>query len=307
MAGFRTSCLAASTTCAVTGKGRSWYFNPSVGPAVQACHIVPQQQYHVYPIPTSLPESRQSPRRLRQAWDCTWSLENGILLLSHLHELFDARLFSIHPDTLQIRVFMPYDVLLDYHGSIAHLSWNVDRRALRHHYEMCCIENMAAKMPLSEVLASETVSRSAASGGISPFDSGSHTPIISSVTSPANVPLQSLPGDPSKRPRPRPDEPADLEQSAEPLAVDGSSGSSSFGHQSSPPRMRRKGHVLDEMEEHDRRKRRRISGINNAVRVYEEEEQTNHGVGDPYWDGCLTPWNRHTFLADVNWELRKFA
>ncbi|KAM3504861.1 hypothetical protein MY11210_008199 [Beauveria gryllotalpidicola] len=176
MAAFRTSCLAASTKCAVTGKGRSWYMNPNVGPAVQACHIVPQQHYHVYPVPSSFGNSRCSPRRLREAWDRTWSAENGLLLLSHLHELFDARLFSIHPETLRVRVFMPYDVLLDYHGTIAQLSPIVDRRALRHHYQMCCIENMTAKMPMSEAFASVAVSRLAASGAISPFESGSGPP-----------------------------------------------------------------------------------------------------------------------------------
>ncbi|RSL80239.1 hypothetical protein CEP52_017416 [Fusarium oligoseptatum] len=307
MAAFRTSCLAASTTCAVTGKGRSWYFNPSVGPAVQACHIVPQQHYHVYPVPTSIQENRQSPRRLRQAWDCTWSLENGILLLSHLHELFDARLFSIHPDTGRIRVFMPYDVLLDYHGSIAHLSSDIDRKALRHHYEMCCIENMAAKMPLSESLASEDVSRSAASGAISPFDSGSNTPVISSVTSPRNILSPKFCGDPSKRSKPAPDQPTDME-SINPLTLDGSSASNSFRHDSnSPYQMRREGHVLHEMEEQGRKKRRRISENNSAVEVYDVEKQIYHGVRDPYWEGCITRWNSQAFLADVNWELRHFV
>ncbi|EEU35113.1 uncharacterized protein NECHADRAFT_15991, partial [Fusarium vanettenii 77-13-4] len=147
MASFRNSCLSGTARCAITGKGRSWYMNPTVGLGVQACHIVPQQHYHVYPVPSSFPGGRYDPRRLRAAWERTWSAKNGLLLFSHLHELFDARLFSIHPDTLRIRVFMPYDVLLDYHGVLAQLSPTVDRRALRHHYDMCCIENMAADMP----------------------------------------------------------------------------------------------------------------------------------------------------------------
>lgn len=131
---------------------------------------------------TSTNDSRYSTRRLREAWDRTWSAKNGILLLSHLHELFDARLFSIHPDTLRIRVFVPYDVISDYHGSIARLPSSVDRRALRHHYEMCCIENMAAEMPLAEQQpASEVGTRSGVSGTASPFDPGSNIPIISSV------------------------------------------------------------------------------------------------------------------------------
>ncbi|KAH6872051.1 hypothetical protein B0T10DRAFT_541375 [Thelonectria olida] len=80
MAAFRTSCLAASTKCAVTGKGRSRYMNPNVGPA----------HYYVYSVPISFGNSRCSPQRLREAWDRTWSAENGLLLLSHLHELVDA-------------------------------------------------------------------------------------------------------------------------------------------------------------------------------------------------------------------------
>ncbi|KAH6952123.1 hypothetical protein DER45DRAFT_577596 [Fusarium avenaceum] len=41
-------------------------------------------------------------RRLRETWMQTWSANNGILLLSHLHEAFNSRLTSIHPDTLAI-------------------------------------------------------------------------------------------------------------------------------------------------------------------------------------------------------------
>jgi hypothetical protein len=37
---------------------------------------------------------------------------NGILLMKHLHEFFDARLF-VHSDTLRIRVFVPYDALTE--------------------------------------------------------------------------------------------------------------------------------------------------------------------------------------------------
>ena len=131
----------------------AWCANPNIGVALQACHIVPQQQYHIYPDLEAAADERQagtervSTRRLMQAWECTWVPENGILLFSHLHDMFDTRLFSIHPKTHWIRVFMPYDVLLEYHGRIAKVPRSVDRAALRYYYEMCCIENMAAKMP----------------------------------------------------------------------------------------------------------------------------------------------------------------
>ncbi|PTB34924.1 hypothetical protein M441DRAFT_32381 [Trichoderma asperellum CBS 433.97] len=161
IAKFRSSLLTFARRCAVSGKGRTWCYSPAIGPAVQACHIVPQQHYHLYPDPLLDPQSDNglelSPQRLLKAWECTWAFRNGILLLSHLHELFDSRLFSIHPDTLQIRAFVPYDVICDYHGRTAALGAYVDRNALRHHYEMCCIENMAAEMPLRDQLfASET-------------------------------------------------------------------------------------------------------------------------------------------------------
>lgn len=311
MAGFRDSCLGVGTKCAVTGKGRSWYMNPSVGPAVQACHIVPQQHYHVYPVPSSFADhSRFSSRRLREAWDRTWSPKNGLLLLSHLHELFDARLFSIHPDTMRIRVFVPYDVILDYHGCVAQLPLGgVDHRALRHHYEMCCIENMTAEMPLSEFVASEAPSRSAASGTISPFESGSHTPIIRSMTSANNASCQGVPGDPSKRPRPAPGEPGDEDQSTNdvgPLTADGSSAPSTLRHGSAPPNQTRKREeedMLNEAEEHGCKKRRRIFGRNETVCVYDDESESEAQYHDPYWDGCITPWNSQTFLAGVDWEL----
>lgn len=38
---FRSSCLVAARRCAVTSKGRSWCSTPAIGPALQACHIVP--------------------------------------------------------------------------------------------------------------------------------------------------------------------------------------------------------------------------------------------------------------------------
>lgn len=173
MANFRTSCLVDRNRCAVSGKGRVWYANSAaVGPGVQACHIVPQQHYHTYPLPETFgSEHKYSHRRLQEAWRRTWNARNGILLSKTLHELFDLRLFSIHPDTLRVRIFVPYDFLEEYHGRTAQLPPDVDRKALRHHYEMCCIENMAAEMPLSEqILQSHTGAMSIASGGASALE-----------------------------------------------------------------------------------------------------------------------------------------
>ncbi|RTE71303.1 hypothetical protein BHE90_014284 [Fusarium euwallaceae] len=189
---FRSSCLQASNVCAVSGKGQSWYFTPAVGPALQACHIVKQQHYHLYPDHELEDDAclEDSSRRLQQLWHSTWSASNGILLLTHLHDLFDARLFSIHPDTHRIRAFVPYDVLTEFHGRKAILPPIVDREALRHHYEMCCIENMAALTPYPE-----TISLGIATSGTS-----------TALSSRTNFPITPTPGDvvvgePSKRSR----------------------------------------------------------------------------------------------------------
>ncbi|QUC19071.1 uncharacterized protein UV8b_03312 [Ustilaginoidea virens] len=197
---FRTSCLVESNTCAVSGKGRGWCANPAIGPGVQACHIVPQQHYHIYPLPEPFSsEGRYSHGRLSEAWRRTWSAKNGILLSKTLHELFDLRLFSIHPDTLRVRIFVPYDMLEEYHGRPAQLPPNVDRKALRHHYEMCCIENMAAAMPLEEHLPpSYTGANSIASGSASVLGSDSHITSMSPKSARGLI-VDAHTGDPVKR------------------------------------------------------------------------------------------------------------
>ncbi|KAF5023173.1 hypothetical protein F66182_4770 [Fusarium sp. NRRL 66182] len=164
MAQFRSSCFVMAGRCAVSGKGRSWCINPTVGPGLQACHIIPQQHYHLYPDLRGDQTTETCGRRLVEAWMQTWSATNGLLLMSHLHEAFDARLFSIHPETLRIRAFVPYDTIMDYHGTEARVPLDVDRHALRHHYDMCCIENMAAKMPPEDLIALSSASQTGTSG-----------------------------------------------------------------------------------------------------------------------------------------------
>lgn len=70
---------------------------------------------------------------------------NGLLLSATMHQCFDTRILLIDRDTGRIRAFMPYDLITDYYGKKANLPRGIDRRALRHHYDMCCMENMAAK------------------------------------------------------------------------------------------------------------------------------------------------------------------
>lgn len=152
---FRTRCMTGGAVCAVTGLGRSWCASPAIGPAIQAAHIVPQLHYHLYPrgIGPGIPDPNDS-TQLRGAWLSTWSITNGILLASHIHQLFDARLVSIHPRTLRIRAFVPYDLITAYHGRVAALDKKSmpDRNALQHHWDMCCIENMAAMSKIVPVL-----------------------------------------------------------------------------------------------------------------------------------------------------------
>ncbi|RMZ75069.1 hypothetical protein DV738_g5673, partial [Chaetothyriales sp. CBS 135597] len=270
---FRASCLTAAVQCAVSARGRSWCPAPSFGPALQACHIVPQQHYHVYPDPDGLSDLAEadvfySSTRLKEAWRNTWSADNGILLLCHLHDSFDQRLFSIHPDTLRIRAFVPYDVVLDYHGKKAQVPVNVDRGALRHHYEMCCIENMAAKAPLMEP-------SSIASGTVSPFAAGADVPSLPSPRlhdtpgGAASSTSQAAPGDPDKRQKSGQDDDIELET---PSLVD------------------------DMSPEESPRVRKRLRMSRDVVNGWEMPAS---------YTGCLTDENSVEFLADVNWGLRK--
>ncbi|KAG5984551.1 hypothetical protein E4U55_004334 [Claviceps digitariae] len=195
MARFRTSCFIGGTRCAVSGKGRAWTTYPGVGPGIQACHIVPQQHYNVYPVPSSFGRTLYNPHRLLEAWIRTWSAKNSLAMFSHFHDLFDKRLFSIHPVTLRIRVFVPYDVLLEHHGSTAQVSYLVDRKALQHHYEMYCIENMAAKMLTPDVHRSKITSVSGIPAAISPLMSGYRSRRIASLIITGGRSSNDIPGD----------------------------------------------------------------------------------------------------------------
>ncbi|OIW23209.1 hypothetical protein CONLIGDRAFT_637695 [Coniochaeta ligniaria NRRL 30616] len=157
---FRSRLVNAESRCAVTGMRGSW--TPSPGLGLEACHVVPQKHYFLYPpMPPLLgrisdPLSTSDMDSLSAAWTATWNRENGIVLFSHLHKMFDARLFAIHPDTKDIRVFMPSDVLLQYHGRRA--TFNLlnppDQAALRYHWDCCVAENMLAKVQDMEIVRS---------------------------------------------------------------------------------------------------------------------------------------------------------
>ncbi|KAM3431649.1 hypothetical protein NHJ13734_007201 [Beauveria thailandica] len=214
---FRMACIAQATCCAVSGDGEPWSLIQHIGPGVQACHIVPQQHYHLYPMEhdDGNDASQDSARRLCQAWHMTWSADNGILLMKHLHDFFDTRLFSIHPTTLRIRVFVPYKSLEPYHGKKAQVARSVDRMALRHHYDMCCIENMAAKRPTQELASPDAASGILTSGTSLIHTSSGGSMALSGRTDlpttpgSGHTPTQTAPGDPSKRRRPVDDDDTD--------------------------------------------------------------------------------------------------
>lgn len=239
----------------------------AVGPGVEACHIIPQQHYHLYPSPGCEQGGNdgpvdQSPRRLQEAWHNTWRPNNGILLMKHLHEFFDARLFSIHPRTLRVRVFVPYDVLTEFNGRKASIPTTVDRKALRHHYEMCCIENMAAQRPNLNV-ALPSISRIGTSVIGSPFSARTN---LSATPSSGDTQIGASNGKTGR---------AVQHQSIEEETV--------------------------MCQDRRGRKWRRLN--DDSVGQTPPED---HGGYKNVQGGCITAWNSRKFLADVNWELRKF-
>ncbi|EGU84551.1 hypothetical protein FOPG_17208 [Fusarium oxysporum f. sp. conglutinans race 2 54008] len=264
---FRRNCLIDADRCAISGKGHSWCITPAIGPALQACHIIPQQHYHLYPdhhFQTLADEGDDvefSAERLRQAWTNTWSNRNGILLMSHIHELFDARLVSIHPETHRIRAFVPYDVLTDFNGQQANLSDEVDQNALRHHYEMSCIENMAARMPLMTLDSPDVSAKTTP---------GIKTPLSGTLNLPVNTNPDLQRGDPSKRPR------SDLETTTQRDVQ--------HDEQQEP--------LSPETDmERDTKRRRVGDGDESSNVIYAGYGSLDH---DP-----------HGFLSDVNWKLRQ--
>ncbi|WJG35812.1 uncharacterized protein FOBCDRAFT_251859 [Fusarium oxysporum Fo47] len=93
---FRHAWGVYASCCAVSGEGDSWVINPTIGPALQACHIIPQNHYYLYPIIQDQEDDGDTGYKA---------------------------------------------IMLDH----------VDPNALRHHWDMCVMENMTAMMPLLEL------------------------------------------------------------------------------------------------------------------------------------------------------------
>lgn len=202
--------------------------------------------------------------------------------MKHLHEFFDARLFSIHPRTLRIRVFVPYNALTRFNGQKASVPATMDRKALRHHYEMCCIENMAAERPNLDATSPST-SMIATSGIGTPFSARTGLPVTPSSRGTQMETVIGRTGDPSKRPRPP---------------------------HSDPSQPRDTSGLDDLVEEADAalwtngrgRKRRRLEDYQVDDETPLQHEWFQQDMPEAY----ITPSNSRIFLADVNWELQKF-
>ncbi|KAM3524762.1 hypothetical protein NHJ13051_004361 [Beauveria bassiana] len=274
---FGMACINRSTRCAITGGGEPWCPGQPIGPGIQAAHVVPQQHYHLYPISNTNASSsdadetmRFNPRLLQEAWRKTWSPHNGILLMVHMHHFFDARLISINPKTLKVRVFVPYEYLEPYHGRQATVPSHIDRRALRHHYDMCCIENMAAGYPDLDAPPSDAKSQISTPGAGLANTSGGSTPLTGrtdlAMTPNSGRDLAQRPadGDPSKRQRSTPHDGQDGVPAADEVEF------------------------LGEEDDFPAAKRMRL-------------EDTRR-----FYNGYVTSYNSHEFLWNVNWELAKY-
>ncbi|ATY67181.1 hypothetical protein A9K55_000376 [Cordyceps militaris] len=267
---FRMACIAQANCCAISGGGRPWSPLQLIGPGVQACHIVPQQHHHLYPLGDQSDTIQDSAQRLCQTWEKTWSPGNAILLMKHIHDFFYARLLSIHPTTLRIRVFVPLEDIELYHGRKAQIPPRVDRSALAHHYDMCCIENMAAERPSFIISSLDATSRSSSAINLASPSSGGSTPL-------------------SRRPSP-PMTPSsgDAVQSAPPAG--------------DPSKRRRLTHKRDEtqgcVKDDEYRSEEEVE--QDLLRGRKRQRKDDFG-----FDGHVTQSNSHGFLADVNWELQK--
>ncbi|UPL04367.1 hypothetical protein LCI18_015301 [Fusarium solani-melongenae] len=200
----------------------------------------------------------------------------------YLHELFNARLFSIHPDTLRVRAFVPYDLILEHHGSRAHLPPNIDRRALGHHYEMCCIENMTAVLtgPIEQPpsLPGTPFSRM---GSASSLGSGSHTPAAPGSRHDSRKRLfqHGRHGNQAKTPRSEDNRSCDTDQPMD---------------QPHQPRMVKREAPISDDETPDAKR----------WRPSDEDEELEYCDCDG--QGYVTPCDHEDSLSSVNWTLVGF-
>ncbi|KAG6354878.1 hypothetical protein INS49_003959 [Diaporthe citri] len=210
---FRSNVLANGYICAFSGMGKSWLPGGVAGPGVEAAHVVPHLHWHTYPFDDEMRVADiNNPIEMKQVWQRTWTFSNGLPMLSHLHKCFDDRIISIHPETRRIRAFADYDILTQYHGQLAHLPANIDSKALRHHWDMCCLENMRScwlvQEPDPKTLVLTPVPRIPLGGSI---DSGQN---LQQTTPQAPAPFSN----PQRPPRPASPEERNLQSDLQTLS-----------------------------------------------------------------------------------------
>ncbi|KAH6668315.1 hypothetical protein B0J14DRAFT_437250, partial [Halenospora varia] len=151
MDAFRENAQSRAICCAVSGLGKKWSGSGGLGPSLQACHIVPQKLWDLYPLAEDHDGEVElySSRRLESKWNKTWGVDNCLWRQSSLHTVHDLRLLAINPNTLNVRCFAPYDLVYPYHTQAAHIKPRnrPDPAALKCHWDSCVYESMTAKIP----------------------------------------------------------------------------------------------------------------------------------------------------------------
>ncbi|KAK6345459.1 hypothetical protein TWF718_007375 [Orbilia javanica] len=173
---FEESVKQLNAECVIT-RTNSKFGGVLCGPGYVAAHIVPQRFWFTFPDMCSGDFQHENPFRmaslqnttehsLKKRANLTWASDNGLLLRSDVHDMFDRRLVSIHPvspvaifdlgfyyvDTApqvscKIRLFAPMSVVIGSHMQVANWAQGSPSKvALAHHYAQCVIENVAAHL-----------------------------------------------------------------------------------------------------------------------------------------------------------------
>ncbi|KAJ4391790.1 hypothetical protein N0V93_005410 [Gnomoniopsis smithogilvyi] len=129
-------CRPRIRQCAISGLPRPSKWSASTkAPELFAYPIVPNEMLMDAPH-----------KDLPWGEDDRPSSRNWISMLSHLYRFFARGRIAIHPDTMEIRCFIPSRIIQPYHGRVASLKDRprVYRRILGLHYQQCVYANMTA-------------------------------------------------------------------------------------------------------------------------------------------------------------------
>ncbi|KAF3907460.1 hypothetical protein ABW21_db0209416 [Orbilia brochopaga] len=161
---FEESVKGRLVNCAISGESNRMVGAGHLlsGPGFESCHIIAQKAWFAYPdgpdiadpnpevdlFTPNLPSSEGlTVDTLQKRLLKTWDPRNGIVLRADLHAVFDRRMIAIHPNTGIIRVFLPLPATIKYHGKKSNINLElVDIEALKFHWRQCVIENVAARL-----------------------------------------------------------------------------------------------------------------------------------------------------------------